>query len=561
MRTERRVVVEDETMALWVDGTASGGKRVLLRPIDVSLRGVGVARDDLLSAFGSQQDVRRFQAHRIDPHEDVLEVDAAIWHDPSPRATSGLRLATTEDLVAEPTPASITPSRSGPCRRWMESVLAQLNPTASGDVRRVSVPTLLEAFHDYWWRPDAKARAEARAEVRALLEHFCLTLHTHAEARSLGWLSCVWGRRYLASGRSMSANRRQLLGLICFQPLSNGVVAGHQIAVGLPPLDGDAPERLRWARAQVRRALYLDAFERLDYLSWMQVMTGLYIVKGHQDGGGWMARAHGDFARTLGPDEAVDFPIFKLRCDSARVAGLPDPGLRVDLTDWDDDARADVRAAAARIRTPLYCQAMELDAPLDRLPTPFRVSVREADGWSAQAEDARTGPRRARRRLRVLADGEIVAQGFVDAVGWPVNISYLLDAMRLYPMGRGRSEAAVWADARRAALRRAAAWFAEAEIPFFCFIDEPARPIERPEPSVATEQLPGPTRLDGLQPGFPGADPYHRAAGRQWTLRGGGKANGRSGRGTRGRFSAFAAWAEDTAQAELSGSAGRGEEG
>lgn len=194
---------------------------------------------------------------------------------------------------------------------------------------------------------------------------------------------------------------------------------------------------------------------------------------------------------------------------------------------------------------------MELDAALDKLPTPFRVSTQEADAWSAAAEDVAAGPRRARRRLRVMDGDEVLAEGFLDAVGWPVNISHLLDAVRLYPIGRSLDEAETWQQVRLAAVRRAGRWYALAGVDHFCFIDEPARAVEGPEPSKPRLRLEGPDMIDGLKPACPGMDPYERAAGRQWTLRRGGTAAGTSAPGGRGRFSAFAAWAEGKALAEL----------
>lgn len=444
----------------------------------------------------------------------------------------GLALRPAPDALGTPAPGPVRTPRVTGDRLWMEHALAALNPATTLEVDRLHEDEIAAALQPYLGEA-----VEAGARVKAFLEAYGSLEGAH----ECGWVTLAVGQRRDVAGAPLGDGAEEALGLICFQPLSNGVVQGHQVSLGKARLDAIGGDRGYWARIQVRRALYLAGFERLEYLPWVRALAGCYVVKSPRTGaqeaepaapspaaaaqaaddvrdGGWMARAHGGFARQQADEDAVDFPVAFVPFESQAVAAVEVEDVDVEVLGWDDAARREVRAVVAPLRSALYAEVLELDEGLEAGPTPFVASCRADDDWRCRRAFRASGPRRARRLLRARRGGRVVAVAVLDAVDWPVNLSGLLDAVRIFPVGDAAAADEPWNGVRWAILAEAGRWFQGAQVARFAFINEPARRIHGPESLQA--RPPAPLSLPAALRDQPRLAQLGRGkAGRFWALR------------------------------------------
>ncbi len=424
-------------------------------------------------------------------------------------------------------------------------MLGWVNPAITHKVWPFDADLLLAAFEGYG-RPGTPAAARLAKQLPELVRAYATRGRTH----EAGWGTVAMLRPGTPEGAAIGAVP---LGLLFFQPQSAGVVFGHQVSLCFSAFGHLPDATAQWGRAEVRRVLYLAGFERLEYLSWATTLSGCYVVQQGKPEGGWMVRSHNGFAVRQAASDAVDLPICLHRDASEVVRYVRVPGVTVDVRDWDEPTRRHAAGVVNAIRCPLYRAAMELDRPLQSAPTPFEVSTAERSGWRQARNYRVNGPSRARRALVARLDGVEVGLGILDAVDWPVNVSGLMDAVRLYPIGSVGRDVRKWRRVRWALLGAAARWFWSAGVERFAYLNEPVRRIVAPESAHGGARLPvalAPPPLGAPAKGATGM--LDRPLdGRFWVLRRQ-PAAGPPAHGPMTLFSRFAAFAEAQTQAEIS---------
>lgn len=549
-RKERRASIEDGDGKFVVQLETSHSGRATVELSSVSVRGLSFDPSALPSVRHGKPNGTPARITLAEAGHDWLEVHFV-------EAGSGRGMVRLPDPVIPP-PRPDGAESSG-ASAWLRHVLRRLNPAIAEGIwkfqdeeLRQTVEKLLRLFGPQ----DAQDRFEAF--FKAYLDA--------GGAEERGWVVIAEGRWSPDGHPVAQATEHEPLGVLCFQPMSNGVVFGHQLSLLAPMVGDDSKKKSsdRWACAQVRKVLYLAGFERLEYMPWAKVLTGVYIYyESAGTKGGWMVDVHGGFARELVGehrrrlarepeinaipcDDVVDFPILLSPMDAKVLTPvdpwLVDPLVEVRLGSWDDATREAIRATVRRMRSELYCESVELHGPLTCGATPFVVSTSVDDDWCVTAGEVSGAQSRARRSLEVVYDGVLVARGIVDAVNWPVNLTGLLDAVRLYPTEAFDPPRELlerrWRAIRWAALARAAAFYRAVGVGHFVYINEPISAL---------------TDVDDTKPlglGLPwdGCDPKLRpreSPGRYWSIRRGRR---HMPPGRRTVFAEFAEFAERWAQ-------------